>query len=101
MQSLFPRLRAVILTSLLFASLARAADDTPATKLPAVVAPPLPAPAEPTSPAVEASVVKIFATVRYPDPFKPWTKQAPFDATGTGMIIEGKRILTNAHVVLY
>ncbi len=51
--------------------------------------------------SIENSVVKVFATVRYPDPFKPWSKQAPFEATGTGMVIEGKRILTNAHVVLY
>ena len=50
---------------------------------------------------IEDSVVKIFATARLPDLFKPWTKQAPRDATGTGIIIEGKRILTNAHVVLY
>ncbi len=52
-------------------------------------------------PSVENSVVKIFATMRYPDPFKPWTKQAPRDGTGTGVIIEGNRILTNAHVALY
>ena len=50
---------------------------------------------------VENSVVKVFATVRYPDPFKPWTKQAPQEVTGSGIIIEGKRILTNAHIVLY
>ncbi len=63
----------------------RAADDKPAAP----------------SQAVENTVVKIFSTVRYPDPFKPWTKQAPRESTGTGVIIEGKRILTNAHVVLY
>ncbi|MEP6885137.1 MAG: trypsin-like peptidase domain-containing protein [Gammaproteobacteria bacterium] len=51
--------------------------------------------------AIENSVVKIFATMRYPDPFKPWTKQAPTEVTGSGVVIEGKRILTNAHVVLY
>jgi S1-C subfamily serine protease len=57
------------------------------------------APATPT--AIESSVVKIFATVRYPDPYRPWTKQAPSEVTGSGVIIEGRRILTNAHVVLY
>jgi S1-C subfamily serine protease len=51
--------------------------------------------------AIENSVVKVFSTMRYPDPFKPWTKQAPADATGSGVVIEGRRILTNAHVVLY
>ena len=50
---------------------------------------------------VENSVVKVFATLRYPDPFKPWTKEAPSDVTASGVVIEGKRILTNAHVVLY
>jgi S1-C subfamily serine protease len=53
------------------------------------------------APAIENSVVKVFATMRYPDPFKPWTKQAPGDVTASGVVIEGKRILTNAHVVLY
>jgi len=53
------------------------------------------------SPALENSVVKIFSTMRYPDAFKPWTKQAPSEATASGVVIEGKRILTNAHAVLY
>src|SRR5579859_660991 len=56
-------------------------------------------PAVPTN--VENAVVKVFSTLRYPDPFKPWTKQAPSDVTASGVVIEGKRILTNAHVVLY
>jgi S1-C subfamily serine protease len=50
---------------------------------------------------IENSVVKVFATVRYPDPYKPWTKQSPEEQTGSGVVIEGKRILTNAHVVDY
>ena len=50
---------------------------------------------------VENSVVKIFSTMRYPDPYKPWTKGSPSEATGTGVVIKGKRILTNAHVVNY
>src|SRR5579859_6833840 len=56
-------------------------------------------PAVPTN--VENAVVKVFSTLRYPDPFKPWAKQAPTDVTASGVVIEGKRILTNAHVVLY
>jgi S1-C subfamily serine protease len=51
--------------------------------------------------AVENSVVKIFSSVRGPDLAKPWTKQAAREISGTGVVIEGKRILTNAHVVLY
>jgi len=50
---------------------------------------------------VENSVVKIFTTARYPDPYKPWTKNSPVEATGSGVVIEGKLILTNAHVVSY
>src|SRR6201995_5639676 len=57
--------------------------------------------AEQPAPALENSVVKIFSTMRYPDTFKPWTKQAPSEATASGVVIEGKRILTNAHAVLY
>jgi S1-C subfamily serine protease len=51
--------------------------------------------------SIENSVVKIFATVRYPDTYEPWTKRSPEDQTGSGVVIEGKRILTNAHVVNY
>jgi len=54
-----------------------------------------------TAPPIENSVVKVFATMRYPDAFKPWTKQAPTEITASGVVIEGKRILTNAHVVNY
>jgi S1-C subfamily serine protease len=53
------------------------------------------------APSIENSVVKVFSTMRYPDSFKPWTKQAPTEATASGVVIEGRRILTNAHVVLY
>jgi S1-C subfamily serine protease len=51
--------------------------------------------------AIEHSVVKVFATVQHPDLYRPWTRQAPVEQTGTGAVIEGRRILTNAHVVLY
>jgi S1-C subfamily serine protease len=50
---------------------------------------------------IRESVVKISATLRYPDIVHPWTKQSPRQASGTGVVIDGKRILTNAHVVLY
>lgn len=58
-------------------------------------------PAPAISPDAANAVVKVFSTVRYPDFFRPWTKQPPTDISGSGVIIEGKRILTNAHVVLY
>ena len=53
------------------------------------------------SKSVENTVVKVFSTLRAPDPAKPWTKQSPSDITGSGVVIPGKRILTNAHVILY
>ena len=53
------------------------------------------------SDSVQGSVVKVFSTVRMPDPFKPWSKQSPQEISGSGVIIEGHRILTNSHVVLY
>ncbi len=68
--------------------LVRAATETPNT------------PAAPPA-GIESSVVKIFSTARHPDTIRPWTKQAPSESTGSGVVIEGRRILTNAHVVLY
>ncbi|MBP7936900.1 MAG: trypsin-like peptidase domain-containing protein [Phycisphaerae bacterium] len=47
------------------------------------------------------SVVKILATRRGPDLVRPWTKQSPRQVSGSGLVIDGKRILTNAHVVGY
>ncbi|HVU35858.1 MAG TPA: trypsin-like peptidase domain-containing protein [Opitutaceae bacterium] len=100
-----------------FASVARAADTIPASSATLTTSPgPTPTLAAPAAPGndpaanrttppsssgVENTVVKIFATLLRPDPYKPWTKSAPIDVTGSGVIIEGKRILTNAHVVLY
>lgn len=60
-----------------------------------------PAPTDAGPGPVENSVVKIFATTRGPDLPKPWTKASPREISGTGMVIEGRRILTNAHIVLY
>jgi S1-C subfamily serine protease len=45
------------------------------------------------------SVVKIFAKLRDPDVFRPWTKESPREVSGSGVVIPGKRILTNSHVV--
>lgn len=50
---------------------------------------------------IRQSTVKIFTTSRGPDLTRPWTRQQPTDATGSGLVIEGGRILTNAHVVEY
>lgn len=55
----------------------------------------------PQDPDVRESVVKILATQRRPDLTKPWTKESPREISGSGVVIEGKRILTNAHVVTH
>ncbi len=85
--------------ALLFLPLRGIAADVSGAPLAALA--PRAIPTATSTAVVENSVVKIFSTARYPDPYKPWTKQGPRESTGTGIIIEGKRILTNAHVVLY
>ena len=83
------RARFAILFLAALGCVAHAADSTPP-------------PVDPKSAStIERTVVKVFATSRNPDPYKPWTKHSPSESTGTGVIIEGKRILTNAHVVAY
>jgi S1-C subfamily serine protease len=49
----------------------------------------------------EDSVVRISASIRQPNIARPWAKQVPVDVGGTGTVIDGKRIITNAHLVLY
>ncbi len=85
-------------TAFLFTAFSASASEPAKLADPAAAAAPV---TDAKSNAVENAVVKVFATMRYPDAYKPWSKQAPSEATGTGVIIEGKRILTNAHVVLY
>lgn len=50
---------------------------------------------------IRDAVVKIHVTQRRPDFMRPWTKASSKKSTGSGAIISGNRILTNAHVVLY
>jgi S1-C subfamily serine protease len=47
------------------------------------------------------STVKVLVTQRMPDVARPWTKQPAGEASGSGVVLEGRRILTNAHVVRY
>jgi S1-C subfamily serine protease len=89
---------ATCVATLNVAVLAAAPDSTAAKTNPATLAA---ASGESKSSTVENSVVKVFSTMRYPDFYKPWTKQAPSESTGSGVVIEGKRILSNAHVVQY
>src|SRR5215472_17317652 len=72
--------------------------------LPAGASAATPAAAEPPtaiSRQAENAVVKVFATMRRPDLVRPWTKEAQVEVSGSGVVIEGNRILTNAHVVAY
>ncbi|MGZ8498015.1 MAG: PDZ domain-containing protein [Candidatus Binatia bacterium] len=44
-------------------------------------------------------VVKIHAVQHAPDLLRPWAKNSPQQVKGSGVVIDGRRILTNAHVV--
>jgi S1-C subfamily serine protease len=88
----------------------------PASPLPAVIAPsptataplnahssaplpqgtPLPEGSEP-----EKSVVQIFTEYVEPNWAAPWIFDIPRRASGTGFLIDGNRIMTNAHVVAW
>ena len=47
----------------------------------------------------ESAIVRIFSTSRQPDLYRPWNEAARNESTGSSVVIEGNRILTNAHVV--
>ena len=49
--------------------------------------------------AIEASVIKIYTTQSAPDYFTPWRLLNPRQSSGSGSVISGNQILTNAHVV--
>ncbi|PYK80877.1 MAG: serine protease [Verrucomicrobia bacterium] len=96
----------VVSYSLITTGFAAPAETSPPPVTPTPEARPSPANVSSTtaatpSKAVENSVVKIFATLRQPDPTRPWTKKEPNDITASGVVISGQRILTNAHVVQY
>ncbi len=48
---------------------------------------------------IEDSVIKIYTTQAAPDYFTPWRLLTPRQSSGSGSVIEGNLILTNAHVV--
>lgn len=49
--------------------------------------------------AIEDSVVKIYTTAAAPDYFTPWRLLTPRQSSGSGTVIAGNLILTNAHVI--
>jgi len=69
------------------------------TPVPAPAAVPVDSDITRTAREVENSVVKIYTTSAAPDYFTPWRLMNPGQSTGSGSLISGQRILTNAHVV--
>jgi len=57
--------------------------------------------ADPEKVSPEASTVKVSAKLRFPNTLKPWARQDAVEIIGSGVVIDGKRILTNAHLVRY
>jgi S1-C subfamily serine protease len=45
------------------------------------------------------AIVKIFTIVNTPDYYNPWSMRGTGGGTGSGAILKGRKILTNAHVV--
>jgi len=48
---------------------------------------------------IKDAVVKIYSVTNKYDYYEPWQKRGQVSRNGSGCIISGKRILTNAHVV--
>ena len=48
---------------------------------------------------VKDAIVKIYTIVNTPDYYNPWSMRGTGAGTGSGAIIKGRKILTNAHVV--
>ncbi|CAJ1970002.1 unnamed protein product [Cylindrotheca closterium] len=47
------------------------------------------------------SIIKVYATHKEPDLIMPWQSKHPVTSTSSGFVIEGNRIMTNAHSVEY
>jgi len=54
-----------------------------------------------TDKAIRSSVLKVLATQRGPHYLRPWTRANPRSVTGSAVVIEGGKILTNAHLVVF
>jgi S1-C subfamily serine protease len=72
----------------------------PAANLPVTSAPPQGTPVEEGSEA-EKSVVQIFTSFVEPNWSAPWIFNGQRRASGSGFLIDGDRIMTNAHVVAW
>jgi S1-C subfamily serine protease len=56
------------------------------------------APAAADGPAIESSVVRIVNHSQRGDWYTPWNTKAARQSTGSGFVIDGGRVMTNAHV---
>jgi len=52
-----------------------------------------------SSPAITDAIVKIYTVQSHPDYWNPWNVGSPISLTGSGCILKGRKIMTNAHVV--
>jgi S1-C subfamily serine protease len=104
------RVQAFLLASLLLLCLfsfpSRSAERPPATAEPQPVSPPPPgeqsgsAPlGEEAPPLIERSVVRIVTYMQRGSWFTPWDMEAVSSGVGTGFVVQGGRVVTNAHVV--
>jgi S1-C subfamily serine protease len=57
------------------------------------------APAWADNEALTKSVVKIFTVTNKPNYYQPWVIGYQYEASGSGCILKGNRVMTNAHVV--
>lgn len=48
---------------------------------------------------VKDAIVKIYTIVNAPDYYNPWSMRGTGSGTGSGAILKGRKILTNAHVI--
>ncbi|MBI2070783.1 MAG: trypsin-like peptidase domain-containing protein [Elusimicrobia bacterium] len=49
--------------------------------------------------ALKKSAVQIFTVIKRPNYYQPWEMGYQYNSGGSGFIVKGRRILTNAHVV--
>jgi S1-C subfamily serine protease len=59
----------------------------------------LPGRALPDDASLKKSVVKIFTVTNRPNYYKPWERGYQYNTSGSGCVLPGNLVLTNAHVV--
>ena len=88
----------LVFTGLLVALLGSITSPARAQLLPA---PPVPPATSQAAPAPERAVVQSHTSSQVPLYDAPWRFRSVQRSTGTGFVIEGNRILTNAHVIAW